>query len=248
MEWPIPPQVLTQFISYLQVIHGRWRASIILRRIPIEDRPEVQLKCVACEVLEQRRPDWGLQRKWFGNYLAMPEENRRTGLFQTSLSHLQRSHDFERVLFSCEVMKVNKRGRVQHRAILISDNHLFKLDPNKGYQRKKSPIPFQDIQGFGISPQKDQGFIVHLRGGSDIICYMLCPNQEDRVSELCAVLFQICRRKCGNTLRVNVTNPLPFSVSGKYKQLFCQEDKVPRPLIKKNGGNGFILFWPVSAY
>ena len=90
--------------------------------------------------------------------------------------------------------QVNKRGRVQHRAILISDNHLFKLDPNKGYQRKKSPIPFQDIQGFGISPQKDQGFIVHLRGGSDIICYMLCPNQEDRVSELCAVLFQICRR------------------------------------------------------
>ena len=66
------------------------------------------------------------------------------------------------------------------------------------------------------------------------------------VCDIYILLFSY--RKCGNTLRVNVTNPLPFSVSGKYKQLFCQEDKVPRPLIKKNGGNGFILFWPVSAY
>ena len=89
---------------------------------------------------------------------------------------------------------MNKRGRIQHRALLISDNHMFKLDPNKGYQRKKVPIPLQDVQGFGVSPHNDQGFIIHLRGNSDLTCYMLCPETENRVPELCAVLYQLCQR------------------------------------------------------
>lgn len=89
---------------------------------------------------------------------------------------------------------MNKRGRVQHRALLVSDNHLFKLDPNKGYQRKKTPISLQDVEGIGITPGIDQGFIVHLRGGSDLICYMMSSNSETRVPELCAILFQICQR------------------------------------------------------
>ena len=32
LEWPIPPQVLTQFISYLQVIHGRYSGGRVVVR------------------------------------------------------------------------------------------------------------------------------------------------------------------------------------------------------------------------
>ncbi|XP_019850778.1 PREDICTED: LOW QUALITY PROTEIN: unconventional myosin-Id-like [Amphimedon queenslandica] len=243
--WPDPPPVLQQCVSFLKDIHGRWRAEFILRKVPVQDRPAVQLKCVAYDVLQNRRPNWGLQRKWHGNYLARPEENSRTAIFNTSLVHLQRSHGFEKVLYSCEVMKVNKRGRVQHRAILISDNHMFKLDPNKGFQRKKTPIPLQDVEGISVTPENNQGFIVHLHGGSDLLCYIIAPNGESRVPELCAVLYQTCKRKYGHTIKVNVANPVPFSVSGKYRQLDCQSENVPRPLVKKNR-EGFTLIWPFN--
>ena len=81
---------------------------------------------------------------------------------------------------------MNKRGRIQHRALLISDNHMFKLDPNKGYQRKKVPIPLQDVQGFGVSPHNDQGFIIHLRGNSDLT--VTCSVQRLRTGSLSFVL------------------------------------------------------------
>ena len=98
------------------------------------------------------------------------------------------------VLFYISFLQINKRGRVQYRALLVSDNYIFKLDPNKGYQRKKVPIPLQDVIGIGLSPSTDQGFVVYLKGGSDLLCYMLVPQSENRVTELVALLCQICRR------------------------------------------------------
>lgn len=44
-------------------------------------------------------------------------ENSRASSFETSMAHLQQSHGFERVLFSCEVMKVRTLQRQQ--AILL---------------------------------------------------------------------------------------------------------------------------------
>ena len=71
---------------------------------------------------------------------------------------------------------------------------MFKLDPNKGFQRKKTPIPLQDVEGISVTPENNQGFIVHLRGGSDMLCYIIAPSGESRVPELCAVLYQTCKR------------------------------------------------------
>lgn len=96
------------------------------------------------------------------------------------------------LLFS--FLQINKRGRVQFRALLVSDSHIFKLDPLKGYQRKKVPVPLQDIIGIGLSPGIDQGFVIYLKGGSDLVCYMLVPGSENRVTELVALLCQICQR------------------------------------------------------
>ena len=59
----IPSHTLTPIYRY------RWRAKVILLRIPVRDRPEVQLKAIAYGALDQRRPNWGHNRKWIGNYL-----------------------------------------------------------------------------------------------------------------------------------------------------------------------------------
>ena len=49
---------------------NRWRAKVLLLRIPVRDRPEVQLKAIAYGALDGRRKNWGYQRKWAGNYLT----------------------------------------------------------------------------------------------------------------------------------------------------------------------------------
>lgn len=37
----------------------------------MRDRPEVQLKAIAYGALDKRRENWGYNRKWLGNYLAL---------------------------------------------------------------------------------------------------------------------------------------------------------------------------------
>ena len=77
---------------------------------------------------------------------------------------------------------------------MVTDTALFKLDPRKHYQRKKSPMELSQLTGVSVSPARDQGFAVHFQNGKDLLCYMVNPQHEDRVAELIAVLCQICQR------------------------------------------------------
>lgn len=83
---------------------------------------------------------------------------------------------------------------MQERAILISENEIFKLDPHKSYQRKKSPLQLSQVQGVGISCNRDQGVVVRFQNGNDLVLYLMCPHSESRVVELVAILCQICQR------------------------------------------------------
>ncbi len=83
---------------------------------------------------------------------------------------------------------------MQERSLLVTDTAIFKLDPHKQYQRKKSPLDLSQVIGLSLSPANDQGFVVHFRNMKDLLCYMINPHHENRVAELVAVLYQICQR------------------------------------------------------
>ena len=90
--------------------------------------------------------------------------------------------------------QINKRCKQQDRAILVTDTSIFKLDPRKHFQRKKSPLNLSMIDGVSVSSSHDQAFIIHFQGGKDLLCYMINSQNENRVAELVAVLCQICQR------------------------------------------------------
>ncbi len=90
--------------------------------------------------------------------------------------------------------QINKRGKVQERALLITDIEIFKLDPRKQFQRKKSPLLLTTITGISVSPSLDQGMIIHFENRKDLVFYIVNPLKENRVAELLAVLCQICQR------------------------------------------------------
>ena len=90
--------------------------------------------------------------------------------------------------------QINKRCKQQDRAIVVTDTNIFKLDPRKHFQRKKSPLSLATVEGVSISTSHDQAFIVHFQGGKDLLFYMVTAQNENRVAELVAVLCQICQR------------------------------------------------------
>lgn len=44
---------------------------MLLRNIPRSEWPQLRLKVLTAEVLQNRRPEWGYGRKWEGNYLGL---------------------------------------------------------------------------------------------------------------------------------------------------------------------------------
>jgi hypothetical protein len=43
---------------------------MILKPVSLEDRPNLQLKVLAADAFKGRRKDWGVSRKWEGDYLT----------------------------------------------------------------------------------------------------------------------------------------------------------------------------------
>ena len=60
----------------------RWRAYMILKPIPADERPSLHLKIFAAEALRGQRSNWGSDHRWEGNYLGKvrhAERRRRRG-------------------------------------------------------------------------------------------------------------------------------------------------------------------------
>lgn len=118
----------------------RWRAKVILLRIPVRDRPEVQLKAIAWGALNRRRGQWGHNRRWTGNYLQLQDENPNYRGFEASLTHLKRSHSFDKVLFSCNVMKVS--------SLFFPSLSLLSLHPSPSLSPSLSLLPTPSLSFF----------------------------------------------------------------------------------------------------
>ncbi|KAH9371684.1 hypothetical protein HPB48_018268 [Haemaphysalis longicornis] len=78
IAWPPPPICVREAVPSLKAIFSRWRGSMMLRKVPREEWPQLHLKVTAAEVLAGRRRDWGQSRKWHGNYLSQVNRHNQS--------------------------------------------------------------------------------------------------------------------------------------------------------------------------
>uniref|UniRef100_A0A8C6TXH5 Unconventional myosin-Id n=1 Tax=Neogobius melanostomus TaxID=47308 RepID=A0A8C6TXH5_9GOBI len=146
VKWPTPPKVLRRFEEALRSIYNRWWAWTLIKSLSPEERLQVRAKVAGFEVLKGHRTDLGLQRSWEGNYLVSEWDYPDTASSFTLISgELQRRDKFMRVLFSCNVRKINRFNKSEDRTVLITDRHLYKMDPTKQYKPMKS-IPLYNVR------------------------------------------------------------------------------------------------------
>uniref|UniRef100_A0A8C6M1D7 Myosin ID n=1 Tax=Nothobranchius furzeri TaxID=105023 RepID=A0A8C6M1D7_NOTFU len=143
VKWPTPPKVLRKFEESLKSIHSRWWAWTLIKGLSPEETLQVRAKVACLEALKSQRADLGLQRDWEGNYLKRDSPDTASS-FTLISSMLQRKDKFMRVLFSCNVRKINRFHKTENRAVLITDRHLYKMDPLRQYKPMKS-IPLYNV-------------------------------------------------------------------------------------------------------
>uniref|UniRef100_A0A4W5PUQ9 Unconventional myosin-Id n=1 Tax=Hucho hucho TaxID=62062 RepID=A0A4W5PUQ9_9TELE len=167
VKWPTPPKVLRRFEEALRSFYNRWWAWMLIKDMTPEEKLRIRAKGATLEALKGQRPDLGLQRTWEGNYLKRDSPDTASSFTLVS-SDLQRKDKFMRVLFSCNVRKINRFHKAEDRAVLITDRHLYKMDPLKQYKPMKS-IPLYNVTGISVSPGKDQLVVFHTKDSRDLV-------------------------------------------------------------------------------
>uniref|UniRef100_A0A671PJJ0 Unconventional myosin-Id n=1 Tax=Sinocyclocheilus anshuiensis TaxID=1608454 RepID=A0A671PJJ0_9TELE len=191
VKWPTPPKVLRKFEEALRNIYNRWWAWTLIKDLSPEQLVQIRAKVATLECLKGQRADLGLQRAWEGNYLVSKKDSPGTASSFTLISSdLQRKDKFMRVLFSCNVRKINRFNKAEDRALLITDRHLYKMDPVKQYKPMKS-IPLYNVTGVSISPGKDQLVVFHTKDNRDLIVCLqgMVPAGDSRIGELVGTLL-----------------------------------------------------------
>lgn len=108
ITWPAPPPSLRNTVQTLRKIFNRWRAQMILSKIPRNEWPQMKLKVTAASALLNKRAHYGLARKWEGNYLSTHMENNNYTSYNDAVNNLKNSKHFGNVLFSSYVTKFNR--------------------------------------------------------------------------------------------------------------------------------------------
>lgn len=214
VKWPTPPKVLRKFEEALRSIYNRWWAWTLIKSLSPEETLQVRAKVAGFEALKGHRTDLGLQRSWEGNYLKRDSPDTASS-FTLISGELQRRDKFMRVLFSCNVRKINRFNKSEDRTVLITDRHLYKMDPMKQYKPMKS-IPLYNVTGVSVSPGKDQLVVFHTKDNRDLVVCLqgMVPPNESRIGELVGTLlshFKSEKRK----LQVNVASPIQCSMNGR---------------------------------
>uniref|UniRef100_A0A672KIW2 Unconventional myosin-Id n=1 Tax=Sinocyclocheilus grahami TaxID=75366 RepID=A0A672KIW2_SINGR len=196
VKWPTPPKVLRKFEEIFIQIYFRWWAWTLIKDLSPEQLVQIRAKVATLECLKGQRADLGLQRAWEGNYLVSKKDSPGTASSFTLISSdLQRKDKFMRVLFSCNVRKINRFNKAEDRALLITDRHLYKMDPVKQYKPMKS-IPLYNVTGVSISPGKDQLVVFHTKDNRDLIVCLqgMVPAGDSRIGELVGTLLSHFKR------------------------------------------------------
>ncbi|XP_068260502.1 unconventional myosin-Ig [Nyctibius grandis] len=245
LAWPQPPAALARFHDTCQRLFRRWRARQLVQSIPPSELGQVRAKVAAMEALGGLRQDWGCRRSWARDYLSSPSENPGQALaFARRLQALRDKVHFGSVLFSCHVRKINRFGKSRDRAILVTDQHLYKLDPRRQYRVLRA-LPLGAVTGLSVTSCRAQLVVFHTQTQEDVaVClHRTQPPGDNRVGELVGVLLEHCRAT-KRELWVRVADCIQLSLGGRRRLLTAE----PRPDVATpdfgKSRDGFVLYWP----
>ncbi|ELK25174.1 Histone H2A.V [Myotis davidii] len=130
---------------------------------------QIKAKVAAMGALQELRPDWGCRRAWLRDYLSSAADNpAASSLFAQRLKSLRDKDGFGAVLFSSHVRKVNRFNKRRDRALLLTDRHLYKLEPGRQYRVMRA-VPLDLVTGLSVTSGRDQLVVLHLKGLDDLV-------------------------------------------------------------------------------
>ena len=244
LHWPRENFAVRHVIAALKMMYERWWAWMVLKLIPKEDWPQLRLKMAAAAVLRSKRPHWGQDRRWEGNYLSKPDENSLSDTFNSSINNLRNTDHFKTILFSAFIKKTNRFNKPKDRVLVVTEYAIYKLE-NLKFKSMRKGMPIAEITGLSVSSGRDQLITIHSNRGNDFI--MSIVAKDDRVGELVGILSNRYSQLRSADLHVTVDVRFKCMLGNKSKVLRVEvQPKVHEPTFRKEGDN-IVYAIPPSA-
>ncbi|XP_066998175.2 unconventional myosin ID [Anabrus simplex] len=245
LPWPAPPLAVRQAVAPLKAVYARWRAWMILKTIPREDWPQLKLKIAAASALKGKRSQWGQSRKWEGDYLSRSQENSLSAVYNASVNNLRNGDKFNKVLFSGFIRKTNRFSKCADRALLVTDNSIYKLETTK-FKPMRKGSPLHEITGLSLSPGRDQLLVIHSSKGNDLVVSLQNSVGEDRVGELLGVLCHRYYQLQKSDLAVTVSNRFQCMLGNKSLPLRVEVSSEATAANFRKDASGIVYVLPAS--
>ncbi|XP_044731284.1 unconventional myosin ID [Chrysoperla carnea] len=245
IKWPAPSFAIKPAIPHLKNIYKKWRAEMILSKIPVEERPQLRLKITAASALKNKRLQWGQARKWEGDYLSRSSENPTASIYIASVNNMKNTEHFKQILFSSFIKKFNKFNKCADRSILITDETIYKLD-NLKFKSMKAGIKIADLTNISVSPGQDQLIIIQTNHGNDLVMSLHSDTHEDRIGEIIGVLCNRYYQLKQTDLNVTVNSNLQCVLGKKSRPLKVKVTPETQFANFKNESGTIIYMLPTS--
>jgi len=231
LPFPPAPPGLNNFAVTCKRIQMAWRARKIVDRYSKEEQEDLKKKILASDLLGGRRPYWGYACKWEGNYMVKGPAAQKFGAAITPL--MEREGD-TKVVFSSRIYKLNTKGKQDERILVITDKHLYRLDP-KSFKLHKTPVPLEQVTGFSISAGEDQAVVIHLGQDADNDLVVTL-----RGNACAAELVSLIAQQVDESLPVTVNSKIYYHAQGKELSLTFSEEEAKQTAFKRRG-SGYAL-------
>ncbi|CAF0752373.1 unnamed protein product [Brachionus calyciflorus] len=247
VQWPMCKNSLKKANSLVKKIYIRWRAYMILKPYPPNIRSEIYLLSLSYELIKNRPIMSNQAQKWKGDYLSDAKENNKAIQYKNSIADLKQKDNFNRVLFSSFIYKMNRHFKSQPRAIVITDTYLYRLSPDEKFKTKKDPILIKDINSATITDDPEYQIVVlNIKNfETDLVFYIQSSdNTVDKVPEL---LSNIYRSTINETqkLQVNVLKIPRCLVENKQKSIMIRKNA--KAIKFEKSGDSINLLLPISS-
>ncbi|KAH7823840.1 putative myosin heavy chain [Monocercomonoides exilis] len=112
-----------------------------------------------------------------------------------------------KVLFSDEVMKVNKRLKTQKRVLAVTDQAVCSITPSSLIVKRR--IPFQELGAINLSCLTDNFFALRVPSEYD---YLMVSARK---TEIVVVVTEAYKKAIGRPLPVNFANTFEYRIDEK---------------------------------
>jgi len=208
VEWPKPTKVLITADLLLHKIHTTWRAYKMINALKPDEQAEMRQKILALDIFRGKKP-WNCARRFEADYLEL-DSNPGKDKYVAGMEKLFATFNDSQVLFADYVDKINHKNKVDRRAIVVTDSHVYKQDP-KNYKVKKFETPLVDITSISMSTHEDTFVVVHAKEPRRDILIDLGISGTEKCSEFVSAVVGQIEKISDNNVQVNFMDSIKYN-------------------------------------